>query len=291
MKTTPQPIDRLDRPSAETVYRHFVRRNRPVIITGVADKWGAVARWTPEYFQASFQNLEVNYATWKSSTPTDDPAEYLAKRRTLRINLGAYVDRMRSAKDPHDYVLNFPIFRHVPQLKTDIEPLGHYMGFRGCYPKSLQHRLQEDPRFFLGPAATVSFLHFDGYNNFFVQVYGRKQFLLMSPAQSSLAYYPWRYPNVHYSPVNVEDPDFERFPLFREAQLLEATLVPGEILFIPVRWWHYARALDESISLNFWWYSLSTFLRLWHPLMLHGKGKVRNYLRRRFARDSISKPA
>lgn len=278
-----QAIDRLERPLAETVYQSYVRQNRPVVLTGIADQWRAVSHWTPEYFQACFANLEVNYASWKNNTQSEDPAVYLRERKTLRIKLGAYIDLMRSAKNPGDYVLNVPIFRHAPQLKADIEPLDDYMGFRGFYPKAIERRLKEEPRFFLGPAATVSFLHFDGYNNFFVQVYGQKKFLLLSPAQSHLAYYPWSYPNVHYSPVNVEDPDLEKFPMFRDAQLLETTLGPGDILFIPVRWWHHARALEESISLNFWWYSISTLLRLWHPLLLHGNGKLWNHLRRRLA--------
>jgi [protein]-arginine 3-hydroxylase / protease len=281
MERMPHAIARIEKPSPETVYRDYVRKNRPVIITGVANKWAAISKWTPDYFQASFANLEVSYATWKNSASTDDPDTYLRHRKTLPIKLGAYIELMRSSKDPRDYLINFPIFQRAPHLKTDIEPLDNYMGFRAVYPKAVVRRLKENPRFFLGPAGTISFLHFDGYNNFFVQVYGRKKFFLLSPAQSHLAYYPWRYPHVHYSPVNVEQPDFEKFPLFREAQLLEATVEPGEILFIPVRWWHYARALEESISLNFWWYSMSTILRLWHPLLLYGKSKVWRGIRRR----------
>ena len=194
--------------------------------------------------------------------------------------LGDFVNSMRSAASPQSYVLALPLFKQFPQLKSDIEPLDPYMGLPSYYPEALRRRLKEEPRFFLGPAGTISALHFDGYNNFFVQVYGRKKFTLISPEQSRLVYYPWDYPRTHYSPVNVGCPDLERFPLFRKVTPLEVVIAPGEILFIPVRWWHYVVALEESISLNFWWYSAATLLRLRHPLFVHGKGKLFRYLKR-----------
>ena len=33
----------------------------------------------------------------------------------------------------------------------------------------------------------------------------------------------------------------------------ECVLEPGEMLYIPPRWWHYVRALDASASVSFWW--------------------------------------
>lgn len=277
-------IARLERPSPEVLYRDYISRNAPVVLTGVADGWKAVSRWTPDYFKASFPDARVTHATWDDEGHGDEPAVYLRNRKTAGIRLGDYVDLMRGRPDPRDYLLSFPIFRHLPQLRDDVEPLDRFMMFPAYYPEALRNRLKESPRFFLGPAGTVSLLHFDGYNNFFVQVYGRKKFLLISPSQSHLVYYPWRYPDIHYSPVNVERPDLVRFPLFGQATIFEAVVGPGEILFIPVRWWHHARALEESISLNFWWYSLPGVVKLCHPLLMYGKGKAVNFLKRRTAR-------
>lgn len=53
--------------------------------------------------------------------------------------------------------------------------------------------------------------------------------------------------------VDVENPDLEKFPRFAEAPFLSCVLCPGEILFIPVQYWHYVRALDLSFSVSFWW--------------------------------------
>ncbi|XP_058425792.1 bifunctional peptidase and arginyl-hydroxylase JMJD5 isoform X4 [Diceros bicornis minor] len=56
-----------------------------------------------------------------------------------------------------------------------------------------------------------------------------------------------------FDQVDVENPDLEKFPKFAEAPFLSCVLSPGEILFIPVKYWHYVRALDLSFSVSFWW--------------------------------------
>lgn len=53
--------------------------------------------------------------------------------------------------------------------------------------------------------------------------------------------------------VEVENPDVERFPEFAKAPYQECVLQPGDVLFIPVRHWHYVRSLELSFSVSFWW--------------------------------------
>ena len=57
-----------------------------------------------------------------------------------------------------------------------------------------------------------------------------------------------------FSPVDCERVDDAAFPAFAEAQKrgTQVVLGPGETLFIPRGWWHYARALEPSFSVNFW---------------------------------------
>ena len=279
MSTTPRAVERLTRPTPEKLYREYISANKPVVVEGVADRWPAVSRWTPEFFETSYGDAVVSVRSWEGDGPFDEPDAYL-KNKVGVTRLGDFVKAMRSAASPQRYVLALPLFKQFPQLRQDIEPPDAYMGIPSYYPEALRRRLKEEPRFFLGPAGTVSALHFDGYHNFFAQVYGRKKFTLIPPEQSRLVYYPWDYPRTHYSPVNAGRPDLGRFPLFREVTPLETIVGPGEILFIPVRWWHYVVALEESISLNFWWYSAATLLRLRHPLFVHGKGKLLRRLRR-----------
>ncbi|KAF4778699.1 putative JmjC domain-containing protein [Colletotrichum scovillei] len=54
------------------------------------------------------------------------------------------------------------------------------------------------------------------------------------------------------------DPDAEgRDPMeleeFRGLRYWDCVLGPGEVLYIPIGWWHYVRSLSVSFSVSFWW--------------------------------------
>ena len=54
------------------------------------------------------------------------------------------------------------------------------------------------------------------------------------------------------SPFDPEHPDFERFPLARQAALVECIVNPGDMLYVPAGWYHQVRALTFSLSSNRW---------------------------------------
>lgn len=56
--------------------------------------------------------------------------------------------------------------------------------------------------------------------------------------------------------VDFENPDFTRFPKFCEAKGMEAIVNSGDILYIPLYWWHHIESKqndDYTVSLNFWY--------------------------------------
>ena len=42
-----------------------------------------------------------------------------------------------------------------------------------------------------------------------------------------------------------------RYPLFARACVMDVALDPGDSLFLPAGWWHWARSLSVSISASF----------------------------------------
>jgi ribosomal protein L16 Arg81 hydroxylase len=79
------------------------------------------------------------------------------------------------------------------------------------------------------------------------QVTGRKRYRLIPASQ-------WQYvynSTGVFSDVDSEDPDLDRYPEFRNATIIDIVMEPGEVLFIPVGWWHHVRALDVSVTVSF----------------------------------------
>ena len=114
------------------------------------------------------------------------------------------------------------------------------------------------PRIWLGNAV-VTPAHFDESSNIACVVAGRRRFTLFPPEQIAnlyigpLGHAPTGTP---ISLVSFREPDFERFPSFREA--LEhgetADLGPGDAIYIPPLWWHHVESLNRvNMLVNYWW--------------------------------------
>ena len=98
----------------------------------------------------------------------------------------------------------------------------------------------------IGPKGTVTPLHFDMINNFFCQISGSKRVRLV-PSWSM----PWVYNDYHvYSDVDAASPDFDQHPLFSNVTMYDFVVYPGEVLFIPMGWWHHLESLEPTVSLT-----------------------------------------
>ena len=103
-----------------------------------------------------------------------------------------------------------------------------------------------------GPANTILPLHFDPTHNFLCQVVGAKYVRLYAPAYSSHMY-PVQGLLANTSQVAVENVDVAAFPAFALAPYWEGVLGPGEMLYMPPKFWHFVQSLDVSFSVSFWW--------------------------------------
>ena len=98
--------------------------------------------------------------------------------------------------------------------------------------------------------------HFDELENFNIALAGRKRFVLSPPG--FWEYYPRslvRGLGDKSRAVDFDDVSRERFPrlVAKLAQRRELILEPGQLLYLPLGWWHQVESLDElNINLNFW---------------------------------------
>lgn len=56
------------------------------------------------------------------------------------------------------------------------------------------------------------------------------------------------------STIDLEDEaSLAQFPSLAALEFSEWELAPGEVLYIPPRWWHFVKATTVSFSVSFWW--------------------------------------
>ena len=111
------------------------------------------------------------------------------------------------------------------------------------------------PAAYIGGGSTTP-LHFDALENLLVVVRGRKEVTLWHPQHSSLLYPRDDGAAAIFSRADIYHPDFDAFPLLREALPLglRAELSAGDALYLPRHWWHAVRAPSGqlNVSLSYW---------------------------------------
>uniref|UniRef100_UPI00398F5827 hypoxia-inducible factor 1-alpha inhibitor isoform X2 n=1 Tax=Pristiophorus japonicus TaxID=55135 RepID=UPI00398F5827 len=127
----------------------------------------------------------------------------------------------------------------------------------------------------VGMEGNVTPAHYDEQQNFFAQIKGYKRCILFPPDQFDCLYpYPVHHPCDRQSQVDFENPDYERFPNFRNVVGYETVVGPGDVLYIPMYWWHHIESLLDggiTITVNFWYKGAPTPKRIEYPLKSHQK--------------------
>lgn len=101
--------------------------------------------------------------------------------------------------------------------------------------------------------------HYDFPDNIACVVAGKRRFTLFPPEQIDNLYVGPidRTPSGQtISLVDFADPDFDRFPRFREALRhgRVCDMEPGDAIFLPSMWWHHVEAFSAfNILVNYWW--------------------------------------
>lgn len=86
-------------------------------------------------------------------------------------------------------------------------------------------------------------------DNLLVQVVGNKRVVLFPPSDAPCLYLEGDKSKV----TDIDSPDLEEFPKFANVQRYEATLQPGEVLFLPALWFHHVTALEFGVAVNIFW--------------------------------------
>lgn len=133
-----------------------------------------------------------------------------------------------------------------------------------CLPDFIEHHplallaTSVEPTLWLSNRSRVA-AHYDLNDNIACVATGRRRFTVFPPNQVSNLYVgptlnsPGGVPT---SLVDIQAPDFDRFPNFQGAldNGFEAELEAGDAIFIPSPWWHSVESLEPiNVLVNYWW--------------------------------------
>jgi len=250
-------------------WQALVDASEPVLLKSLARDWALV--------EAGRQSAATAIAYLKS----------LCNDRTVGAYFGAPEIGGRYFYNEDLTGLNFesrrvPLDEVLEELEAHLEddrPPGYYVGsttIDACLPGlRAANDLVFDYEMFAGnpPLASIWIgnrsvvaAHYDAPNNMVCSAVGRRRYTLFPPEQIFNLYPGPLDPTPGgqaVSMVDFADPDFERFPRFREAMdaAQVADLEPGDALFYPAMWWHQVEALTPfNAMINYWWNTCPKFM-------------------------------
>ncbi len=235
----------------------IIPANRPVILRGLIDSWPAVqaGKASPkdacEYLLQFYRGAAVPLLIGDPASKRHIFYEDAMAGLNFERRPAPFIDGLRLLLQQVDNA-------DAPAIFMESLPLPN------CLPGFTdQHRMPlvdsaTIPNIWIGNAVKVQ-THFDLMRNIACVVAGKRRFTLFPPEQ---------LPNLYIGPLDftpagtplsmvpLDEPDFERFPRFRQA--LEAAevaeLEAGDALYLPYAWWHHVQSLQGfNILVNYWW--------------------------------------
>jgi hypothetical protein len=211
-------------------FRARAAQGLPFVVTGLVQRWPLFAL-TPQTLRERFGHLPVRARVGDYINTAFAPDR--AMQDMSMLDYLASVDE--GAHDLPPYLGNLEL--------RELNTLCHWPAY---FSK------MGPPRFWLGPAGTVTPLHCDYDDNIFAQIWGSKRIFLSPPHHDEFLYANEANAILFGSPFDPEAPDFDKFPLARQASMIECIVEPGEMLYVPAGWYHQVRALTFSLSANRW---------------------------------------
>ncbi|MDN4502577.1 cupin-like domain-containing protein [Alteromonadaceae bacterium BrNp21-10] len=242
--------------SPEQFFEEIAPAQKPVVIRGFAKNWPlvAAAKHSPKDFVTYLNQFYTGKKTKMVVAPpaankrfyyNDDMTDVNYVSGEERVDL--FLGRLLELMDREVY----PAISMQNTLTSEILP--------GLVSKNRSELFPElEPRLWIGNEGIVS-AHYDGSDNVACVVAGRRRFVLFPPEQTCnlypgpLNFTPAGAPT---SLVDLNSPDFVRYPLFKTAlsEAYSVELGPGDGIFIPMLWWHHIESLAKVNALvNYWW--------------------------------------
>jgi len=279
MRQVSESIRELHEFDPGSVVEQLAAETVPVVIRGLAKGWPIVHKARESMDEASRYLLQF-YQDTPVTAFVGEPdiggrifyTDGLAQTnfRQIKTRLGWVLDSIREHQDdpaaPTIYMGSAALDIFLPGLSKD-----NSLPFRTLKPSV---------RIWISNRTKVA-AHYDVLDNIACVCAGRRRFTLFPPDQIENLYVG----PIDFTPagqaislVDLDEPDFDRYPRFAEAlqHAQQALLEPGDAIYIPSMWWHAVKSLDGlNILINHWWRDVPAFMGAPADALLHAILNIR----------------
>jgi hypothetical protein len=230
-----------------------VKASKPLILQGLIEHWPALAagRNSPSTLNDYLKSMDrgIPAPVMEAPASTHGRFGYNADLREFTFST-----RQRDISETLDRIERQLDRPNAPIIALQMLPLAsHLPDFVRQNPLPLLPEI--GPLLWLGGRVRTQ-IHHDRDHNLACVIAGRRRFVLFPPEQVANLYIGPIDNPPPLSIVDLEAPDFSRFPRFEEALATARTaeLGPGDALLMPRHWWHHVTSRDPyNAMVNYWW--------------------------------------
>ena len=210
-------------PQKPVIVKHFFGKDAPLY-----------QKWTFDYFKQELGDLEVGIYDAEGKKQSDDRS-YKGAPDTMKF--GDYLDLVQKGPTSRRLFL-FNVFKHKKELFKDFE-----------FPDVADRVLRRIPLAFFGGEGGLTRIHqdMDNSNVYLTELAGKKRVVLFDPKYSDMLY---RYPFGTHTSVDINNPDYEKFPALDKVVGYDCTIEAGDTIFMPSGWWHHIEYQSAGIGFS-----------------------------------------
>eukprot|EP00794_Sanderia_malayensis_P017226 gene17226-18947_t len=226
-------------------------KRKPTVLKDL--EFGEAKRlWTADYLEKSVGSCPVKVHVAPTSS-----MNFLKKNFQYKaMPFDEFISRARQVKQT-DYFL-CPDEKYYLRSIASRNPRKDVADIHKDFPQiagdlNLPSFISED-KFFssvlrIGSANLQLWTHYDVMDNVLIQVAGRKRVVLFCPKDASNLYLCGDKSEI----MDIDNPDFNKYPKFKNVVKQECILEQGDALFIPALWFHNVIPQEFSVSINIFW--------------------------------------
>lgn len=229
-----QPIERVRDISKEDFIKNYFKPQKPVLIEGLTKDWNAFEKWNLDYISEKSGDQIVPLYNNEPTKGKQNSAEPVTE-----MKMADYIDLIKTK--PTDLRIFFYDLKvKLPELLEDFE-----------FPDLGLKFFKRLPVLFFGGKGSKVLPHYDMdlADLIHCHFHGNKSVMLFPPNQTK---YLYRVPfSVHnLETIDLDHPDFEKFPALRQLNGISAELKHGDALYMPSGYWHFIKYLDGGFSMT-----------------------------------------